>query len=115
MNTDLLLHVDSNEPAILNLALTNAANYAKALPGEKPRMVLVANGPAVSLFTVRHPELAARGAELAGMGLEIRLCANALQNNGISPDDLWPACQVVPAGVVELVRLQREGFAYIKP
>lgn len=115
MNTDLLLHVDSDEPAVLKLAFANAANYANALPGEKPRMVLVANGPAVKLFTSQHSELAARGRELADMGLDIRLCANALKGNDISRDALWPVCHVVPAGMVELVRLQREGFAYVKP
>lgn len=115
MNYDLLLHVDSDDPKILNLAMNNAANYKNGLPGESFRMVLVANGPAVRLFTREHADLAARGAELADMGLDIRLCANALKGNGIAPDDLWAGCRVVPAGVVEIVRLQREGFAYIKP
>ncbi|MCH5277600.1 MAG: DsrE family protein [Desulfovibrionaceae bacterium] len=115
MNTDLLLHVDSDDPAVLKLALTNAINYANALPDEKPRMTLVANGPAVRLFTRQYPDLAARGEEAAGLGLDIRLCANALRSNDISPDALWPACRVIPAGMVELVRLQREGYAYVKP
>ncbi len=115
MNYDLLLHVDSDEPKVLNLAFNNAANYKNGLPGESFRMVLVANGPAVRLFTREHADLAARGAELTGMGLDIRLCANALKNNGISSDALWPGCRVVSAGVVEIVRLQREGFTYIKP
>lgn len=115
MNYDVVLHVDSDEPKVLNLALNNAANYKNGLPGESFRMVLVANGPAVTLFTADHAELAARGAELAAMGLDIRLCANALKSHGIASDALWPDSHVVPAGVVEIVRLQREGFAYIKP
>ena len=115
MNYDLLLHVDSDDPKVLNLALNNAANYKNGLPGESFHMVLVANGPAVKLFTGEHADLAAGGAELTGMGLDIRLCANALKSNGISSDALWPGCRVVPAGVVEIVHLQREGFAYIKP
>lgn len=115
MNYDLLLHVDSDDPKILMLALNNAANYRNGLPGETFRMALVANGPAVKLLTGEHADLAARGAELAAMGLDIRVCANALKGNGIKPEQLWPGCRVVPAGVVEIVRLQREGFAYIKP
>lgn len=115
MNYDLLLHVDSDEPRILSLAFSNAGHYKHALPGENFRMVLVANGPAVRLFTNEHPELATRGAELAAQGLDIRLCANALKSHNIAPDALWPNSRVVPAGVVEIVRLQREGFAYVKP
>lgn len=115
MNYDLLLHVDSDDPKILALALNNAANYRNGLPGETFRMALVANGPAVKLLTRDHPDLAARGAELTAMGLDIRVCANALKGHDIPPEQLWPGCHVVPAGVVEIVRLQREGFAYIKP
>ena len=115
MNYDLLLHVDSDDPKVLNLAFNNAANYKNGLPGESFRMVLVANGPAVRLFTREHADLAARGAELTSMGLDIRLCANALKSNDISSYALWPGCRVVLAGVVEIVHLQREGFAYIKP
>ena len=29
--------------------------------------------------------------------------------------ELIDGCEVVPAGIVELIRLQQEGFAYIKP
>lgn len=43
------------------------------------------------------------------------LCNNALNKFGIDREHLWNSASVVPAGVVELVRLQREGFAYIKP
>lgn len=115
MNHDLLLHIDSDDPAVLNLALNNAANYFRALPGETFRMVMVANGPAVKLFTRANAGQAARGAELAALGLDIRLCRNALNSAGIADADLWDCCSVVPAGVVEIVRLQREGAAYIKP
>ncbi|MDE5878854.1 MAG: DsrE family protein, partial [Desulfovibrio sp.] len=48
-------------------------------------------------------------------GVRFKICANALAENGIAHERLWPGCQVVPAGLVEVVRLQREGFAYIKP
>ncbi len=114
MSYDLLLHVDANDPAVLNLAFNNAANYAKALPGESFRMILVANGPAVALFTRESP-LAAREAEMAGLGLDIRLCRNALDAFHIAADALWETCAVVPAGVLEIVLLQNQGFAYVKP
>ena len=48
-------------------------------------------------------------------GLKIRLCRNALNDNNLTEADLWPGIEVVPAGLVEIVRLQQAGFAYIKP
>ena len=47
--------------------------------------------------------------------MRVMLCANALADTKIDHARLWPGCSVVPAGLVEVVRLQREGFAYIKP
>ena len=106
MNYDLCLHIDSNDPAMLRLVLKNAANYIKGLPGEKFQLAVVANGPAVILFTDGHADLRELAAPLLAQGVRVMLCANAR---------LWPGCSVVPAGLVEVVRLQREGFAYIKP
>jgi intracellular sulfur oxidation DsrE/DsrF family protein len=113
MNYNLLLHVDADDPKLLNLAFNNVANYRNALPGKNFEMVLVANGPAAKQFAA--PDCAARGRELMDMGLDIRVCANALKVFDVEADRLWAGCRIVPAGVVEIVRLQREGFAYIKP
>ena len=115
MNYDLCLHIDSKEPAILKLVLMNAANYIKALPNERYQLVVVANGPSAAQFHKSNEEFRAIAAPLQEQGLRIRVCANALANNNMTAEDLWPGCEVVPAGLVEIVRLQREGFAYIKP
>lgn len=115
MNYDLCLHMDSKDPAVMRLVLRNAANYIKALPGERFQLVIVANGPAVTQFTKSNEECRAIAAPLQDQGLRILLCANAMADNNIAPADIWPGCGVVPAGLVEVVRLQREGFAYIKP
>ena len=115
MNYDLCLHIDSKEAAILRLVLANASNYIKGLPEEHFQLVIVANGPAVTQFTTSNKEFCDLAAPLQEKGLRILLCANALAANDINESDLWPGCHVVPAGLVEIVRLQREGFAYIKP
>ncbi len=112
---DLVIHVDDNDPKRLNLAFNNVANYKGGLPGEDFRIVMVANGPAIQLFTRSNTEQAERGAMLMKGGLSIRICNNALKAFNVSPDDLWEGCEVVPAGVVEIVKLQREGFAYLRP
>jgi hypothetical protein len=43
------------------------------------------------------------------------VCNNALSMSGINPAELLDLCEVIPAGIVELIRLQHEGFAYVKP
>ena len=126
MNYDLLLHIDDNDPNRLNLALNNAANYMAALPDEKFKVVLVANGPAAQLFgkkasegederSVKLAQLEKKAAELTAKGLSIRVCRNALNGFCVAEQDLWPCCEVTCGAMVELVRLQREGYAYVKP
>ena len=115
MTYDLCLHVDLNDAALLALALKNARNYQNALPDETCDLVMVGNGPSVTLLTAAQPAWREMAQPLMDKGLKIRLCRNALNDNNLTEADLWPGITVVPAGLVEIVRLQKAGFAYIKP
>lgn len=115
MDYNLILHLDSNDPDKFRLVARNARNYLKELPDEKFELHVVVNAGAVNLFTSKHPELRELAEPLMADGVRFKLCHNALDENGIDPVDLWPGCLVVPAGLVEVVKLQRSGFAYIKP
>lgn len=42
-------------------------------------------------------------------------CNNALKANNISEESLPGNVEVVPAGVLDLIKLQEAGYAYIKP
>ncbi|MBL8523233.1 MAG: DsrE family protein [Betaproteobacteria bacterium] len=54
--------------------------------------------------------------ELAGRGVEFRVCEITLKSNKIDPKKLLPQTKLVPSGVVEIGKLQaKEGFAYLKP
>ncbi|HBO78663.1 MAG TPA: hypothetical protein DD502_10945, partial [Cupriavidus sp.] len=57
-----------------------------------------------------------RVAALASSGVEFRVCHNTLAARRISEQNLLMDAKVVPAGVVEVARLQfDEGYAYLKP
>ncbi len=115
MNYDLIVHVDLDSRPILDLALGNIGNYLNALTEEMFRVALVANGPAVTLFANPDDALRETLASLKAEGVSFKVCANALRKFGVEQASLPKACEVVPAGVVEIVRLQRNGYAYIKP
>lgn len=112
---DVVLHLDSADPAMLRLVMRNAMNYLNALPQEDFDLQIVANGGGVTHFTLEHEDLRDLVKPVAERGATVKLCANALAEHNISADELWLECTVVPAGLVEIVRLQRAGFAYIKP
>lgn len=113
-NYNVVFHVDTADNA-LGVALRNVLNYSEALPGEPYTMALVANSKAVALFRKEHGEFGQALEKAHAKGLSVRICNNALNELGINPGELYDLCTVVPAGIVEIVRLQSEGFAYIKP
>lgn len=112
MSWKLLLHVDGGD-AELGLALKNATNYNNAVAGTA--MALVINGPAVKLLRAGSCPREADITRLLGVGLRVLACNNALKDHGMTPEQLVGGIEVVPAGIVELVRLQDEGYAYVKP
>lgn len=115
MNYNLLMHLDLDDPKRMNIVSDNISNYFIALPNETFQVVVVANGPAVKFFTREGCPVTENIEKLAAQKVQFCICANALRKFQISPDQLLPQCTVVPAGIVEIVHRQREGFAYIKP
>lgn len=114
MYYDVLLHVDTDATRF-TMALRNAKNYSDAITNEEYTIAIVVNGKAIELLrrdTCPHPELIST---LCSGRVRIYGCHNAMREHNITPDDLVPEVTIVPAGLVHVVKLQREGFAYIKP
>lgn len=113
-NYDVVFHIDKADSSLM-VAFRNFLNYAAALVTENYQAVLVVNSAAVTLLKADNVGIKEFVERAVAAGLSVRVCANALADNEIRPEELYPQCDVVPAGIVEIVRLQGEGFAYIKP
>ncbi|HET6253093.1 MAG TPA: DsrE family protein [Puia sp.] len=50
----------------------------------------------------------------ANKNISFSVCAIAMKNNNVSPDQLIPGVHVVPDGIYEIITRQREGWGYIK-
>ncbi len=114
MNYDLLLHVDSDEES-LRTALRNAQNYRNAGISEPFTIAIVVNGKAVELLRRDTCRQAEAIRSLIAAGTTFYVCNNALTERKIDRSELVDGLAIVPAGIVQLVKLQREGFAYVKP
>lgn len=113
---EVVFHLDSDQEPRLVLALANIKNLFKEVPPQQCRVSIVANGEAVTLFRKdKVGELASEMNELHKLGVSFKMCRNALANSKIDKSDLSEVCEIVPAGVLELINLQQQGFAYIKP
>ena len=116
MDIKVVFHLDWDNDDPLIMALNNMENLLKEVSAEDAAIYLVANGVAVKLFQVeRAAPYAPRIEKLHETGVRFLLCNNSLQKLEIKPDELMTECEIVPAGIMELIRLQAEGCAYIKP
>ncbi len=116
MEMKVVFHVDWDHTDSLLMAIGNMENLLKALSDTQAEIYLVANGSAVKLF--RHEsasEYASRIERLAEADVHFLMCNNALNKHGIKHEDLLDSCHVVPSGIMEIIRLQAEGCAYVKP
>ena len=113
MHNDIVFHFDKGEQE-LNIAISNIKNYFSALENENFSAILVVNGPGIQLMG-NEGSYSSQLVELRELGLEIRVCNNALNHFKLKAEWLNPVCQIVPAGIIEIVDLQRNGFVYLKP
>ncbi len=108
-----------NDPSRWQTALGNITNLLKDVGDDAAEVVVLTNGPSVTAYS--DSALMEKIKELAQRGVRFRACRNSLKNlcSGgdvcINEENLPDFIEVVPAGITELVRLQSEGFAYVKP
>jgi len=118
----LAIHVDEDDRRLLNMALNNAQNVYNHYTeqGDEVIIEVVAYGPGLSMFVDGESPVADR---VAAMSLELEnitfsACGNTIANREKrqgTPVTLLSEAQVVPSGVVRLMELQGEGYAYIRP
>ena len=112
----VVLHLDSDKTRRMRLTLNNMKNLLAAVEGRPVEGVVVVNGPGAQQVTASMDmELSELVTKLAAQGIVFFVCNNSLVQFDITPEVLHPAFKVTRAGILKLVELQREGYAYVKP
>ena len=118
----LILQVNTNDPAAMNLALNNATNVAQYYKdaGEKVRIEVVTFGPGLHMLRDDTSPVKARIEEMTLSTPEIsfKACGNTrermhkAENKDIA---ILPQAEMVKSGVVRVMELQEKGWSYVKP
>jgi intracellular sulfur oxidation DsrE/DsrF family protein len=120
----LAIHVDQNDPQVMNLALNNATNvieYYRA-KNEDVDVDIVAYGPGLHMLradTSPVKDRLKRVKELAFPGnVQFSACNNTKQ--GMEKTEgkevaILSEATLVPSGVVRLMELQETGWSYVRP
>lgn len=118
----LILQVNSNDAAMMNLALNNATNVAQHYRdlGEKVSIEIITFGPGLHMLREDTSPVKARIETLALSNPEIsfKACGNTQENMRKSENKdipIVPQATVVESGVVRVMELQEQGWSYVKP
>ncbi len=116
------IQVNQNDKAVMDLALNNARNvidYYKA-KGETVAVEIVTYGPGLHMLRADTSPVKDRIAPMAleNSNLKFIACGNTQANQSKAegkPVTLLSEAKVMPSGVVRLMELQKQGYAYIRP
>jgi len=118
----LVLQVNSNEPAMMNLALNNATNVAQYYKdlGEKVTIEVVTFGPGLHMLRDDTSPVKARIKAITEStpAISFKACGNTQENMHKAENKeipLIPEAKVVKSGVVRVMELQERGWTYVKP
>ena len=117
----LAIHVDQNDPAVMNLALNNAQNVKSyyVTQGEDVAIEIVAYGPGLNMYVAESPvkdRISAMAKE--SPEVEFSACGNtlaAMTKKAGKDIPLLSEAHIVPSGVVRLMELQEQGWSYVRP
>ncbi len=114
----VLFHIDELNKWDMTVAnVKNMINFSKENE-EEVEIEVVANGESVFRFKENDEanfKYSMEFEELVKYGIKIAACNNSLSKLDILKDEIFDFIEVVPAGVVEIVKKQEKGYAYIKP
>lgn len=120
----LLIQVDQNDPAIMNLALNNATNVLEYYRrrGEQADVDIVAFGPGLNMLRADTSPVGERIKGMKDLAFpgSVRFSACNVTKQGMEAKEgkaiaMLPAASIVPSGVVHMIELQEKGWSYVRP
>ena len=112
--TRVVVQVSDADPARWNLVLNNVKNLQDDLGAAHVTIEVVAYGPGIGMLKLDAVSNS-RVSEAIKAGVQVSACENTMRNQKLGRADMPPDVSYVPAGVVEIVRRQQEGWAYLRP
>lgn len=120
----LLIQINQNDPAVMNLALNNATNVIEYYrsKGQEVSVDIVTYGPGLYMLRADTSPVQDRIKQLKSVAfpstVQFSACDVTRQSmekkegHGI---DLIADAVVVPSGVIHLMEMQEKGWSYIRP
>ena len=114
---DVVYHINDTAQQAL-AALRNIRNHLDTDPGAKITVVTHAFGVDFLMEGMKDRNENAFAATVAGLvarGVKFEICEITLKNRNLRKEQFIQEADFTPSGVVRLAKLQKQGYAYIKP
>jgi intracellular sulfur oxidation DsrE/DsrF family protein len=113
----LVIQVSTDDVITQKMALNNAVNLQKLYGLDNMIIEIVAYGPGLKLLTTQS-EVASRVKSLVMQNITFSACRNTMESvkkkTGKLPT-LLNGVETVNSGVAQIMKLQEQGYAYIRP
>jgi intracellular sulfur oxidation DsrE/DsrF family protein len=110
----VVIQVSDSDQGKWNLALNNARNIQTDLGAANVDVEIVTYGPGIDMLKLDSP-VGGRIGEATTAGVKVIACENTMRGQKLTRADMLNGISYVPAGVVELMSRQQQGWAYIRP
>ena len=110
----VVVQVSDDDPKKWALTFNNVANIQKDFGMENVDIEVVAYGPGIGMLKLDSP-VATRIRSAVESHVKVVACQNTMHAQHLEKQDMLSDVGYVPAGVIELIKKQEEGYAYLKP
>ena len=113
----VIYHIDDTSSQALK-ALRNIRNHLDTDPTAKVTVVTHAFGVDFLMEGMKDRSdspFAGAVSGLAARGVKFEICEITLKNRNLKKEQFLQEADFTPSGVVRLTKLQKQGYAYIKP
>jgi intracellular sulfur oxidation DsrE/DsrF family protein len=106
--------VTAKTPEQWDAVQLNVENFRESVGPGNSEVAVIAHGNGIGMVQTSNAPQAERMKKLMNDGVKFVACENTLKRKKISKDEIMPGVGFVDSGVAEVVRLQADGWAYIK-
>lgn len=111
-NHKIVFQLTSDDSLVHKAVIKQIRNIFKAAPNASVEVVCHNKG--ITLLQTATTKHASDVAELKGRGVDFVACENSMRERKIKKEDLLSDIHTVPAGIIEIVMKQEQGWSYIK-
>lgn len=110
----IAIQINEDDAKKWHAVLANIRNIQAELGKDRARIAVIVIGHGLGMLNIES--LSASDVQDAiATGVEFLACGNSLKAQQVDTADLVEGVKITPAGYVELMRRQQQGWAYLRP